>query len=174
MHRIHPFARTMLRLVVPLALAASIPLESASAKDATEADVAFVQKAMQANHAEVKVSDAAQTRAKNDRIKTFADRMVKDHSENNTKLEALAKSKNIAFKTEPDADHMMKIGNMAKLKDDEFDRAYAAMMVEDHGAAVALFEKAAADADDPDIKAFASTTLPALREHATMAQALPR
>lgn len=154
-----------LALAVPAALAATKVVES---------DSTFLQKAAQANAAEVKVSQAAQTRAKDARIKAFADRMVEDHSDNNKRLEALAQQKDVAVKADPDPDHMLKIGTLQKLEGAEFERAYARLMVEDHRAAVALFEQAAESASDPDIKRFAADTLPALREHATMAEALPK
>ena len=41
-----------------------------------------------------------------------------------------------------------------------------------HKDAVSLFDKASKDAKDPDIKAFFSHNLPALREHLQMAEQL--
>ena len=157
-----------------LALAASMAFAALAATKVSEADSAFLQKVAQANAAEVKVSQTAQTRSKDARIKAFADRMVKDHSENNRRLEALAKQKDVAVKPDPDPEHMLKIGTLQKLEGAQFDHAYAALMVEDHRAAVALFEQAAKSAEDPDVKQFAASTLPTLREHATMADALPK
>jgi putative membrane protein len=43
-------------------------------------------------------------------------------------------------------------------------------MVADHKDAIKEFQKAAQNADDADIKAFASNTLPTLQEHLRMAQ----
>jgi len=163
------------RFVAPAALILAMPLAlgAFAASQVSETDSTFLQKAAQANAAEVKVSQAAQTRAKDKAITAFADRMVKDHSDAGHKLEALAKQKNVAIKTEPDPDHMMKIGKLQKLEGAEFEKAYAALMVEDHHAAVQLFEQAAKDAQDSDIKQFAQTTLPTLQEHSKMAEALP-
>lgn len=138
----------------------------------TAADAAFLQAAAQANAAEVKISQAAQTRATNGQIKAFADRMVDDHSSSNHKLEALAKKKNVAVTAEPDSAHLMKIGELQKLQGGAFDHAYVASMIEDHRAAEQLFERAARDAGDADIRRFAENTLPVLREHRTMAQSL--
>lgn len=44
------------------------------------------------------------------------------------------------------------------------------MMTVDHRQSVALFETAATTAKDSDIKAFATTRLPTLEAHLTMAQ----
>ena len=49
-----------------------------------------------------------------------------------------------------------------------FDRDYMQQMVEDHKAAVELFETAADDEKlDLDLRSYAKRTLPALREHLT-------
>jgi putative membrane protein len=138
----------------------------------TAADAAFLQAAARANAAEVKISQAAQTRATSEQVKAFADRMVDDHSSSNHKLEALAKKKNIAVTAELDTAHLMKIGELQKLQGGAFDHAYVASMIEDHRAAEQLFERAARDAGDADIRRFAENTLPVLREHTTMAQSL--
>jgi len=47
----------------------------------------------------------------------------------------------------------------------DFDKEYSEKMVKDHKNAVDLFEKAANDGNDSDIKAWASNTLPTLRKH---------
>lgn len=168
-----PMKRFLAPAMMVLVALALDPLVSMAAKPVSEADSTFLQKAAQANAAEVQVSQAAETRSKNERITAFADRMIKDHSEANRKLDALAKQKNVATKTVPDPDHMMKIGKLEKLEGAEFERAYAALMVEDHRAAVQLFEQAANESQDSDIKQFAQSTLPTLQEHAKMAEALP-
>jgi putative membrane protein len=174
MHTRTRFAITLLPGLLAGALLMSV-FSSAYANNPTEADTAFLQKASQANAAEVKVSLAAQTRSKNAKVKAFADRMVKDHSAVGQKIEALAKQKNIDVKTEADAEHMVKIGSMEKLQGPAFDHAYASLMVDDHAAAVRLFEQAAAETTgDADVKQFATDSLPTLRDHAKLASELPR
>lgn len=55
----------------------------------------------------------------------------------------------------------------------DFDRRYAESMgVEAHRETIALFEKASKEARDPEVKAFATKTLPNLREHLQMAQSM--
>ena len=48
------------------------------------------------------------------------------------------------------------------------------MQVSAHKDAVSLFERYSKDGDNPDLKAFASKTLPALKEHLQMAQNLDK
>jgi putative membrane protein len=47
----------------------------------------------------------------------------------------------------------------------EFDRAYMKDMVQDHTKDVAEFRKESTSAKDPDVKSFASQTLPTLEDH---------
>jgi len=56
----------------------------------------------------------------------------------------------------------------------DFDKAFASAAVSDHKKAVKAFEKAANEAKDADVKAFAAKTLPALKEHLSMAEALQK
>lgn len=148
---------------------------TARAAGIDEADATFLQAASQANAAEIKVSQAAQTRAKDAQVRAFADRMVKDHSAIGHEIEDLAKRKNVDVKTEPDAAHMVKIGGLQKLEGSAFDHGYASLMVQDHAALVQSFGKAAGASDgDADVKRFAAHALPMLRDHATAALALPR
>jgi putative membrane protein len=149
-------------------------LSLAHAGAMTPADTAFLQRAAEANAAEVKIGQVAQTRATESVVKAFADRMVEAHSASNRELDALARKKNMALTSEPDAAHLMKIGSLQKLQADEFDRAYASLMIEDHAAGARFFEQAARDAVDEDVRKFAQTAFEMWREHAALAQALPR
>jgi putative membrane protein len=47
------------------------------------------------------------------------------------------------------------------------------MMLKDHEKDVSEFEKQSTKGTDPEVKAFASKTLPTLQEHLRMARALP-
>ena len=52
----------------------------------------------------------------------------------------------------------------------DFDREYMKEMVSDHKKDVKEFQSTAKSANDPDIKNFASSTLPTLQQHLDMAQ----
>jgi putative membrane protein len=75
-----------------------------------------------------------------------------------------------------DKDHqaMMKAqatkDKLSKYSGADFDREYMSMMVKDHTKDVKEFENASNKAKDPDVKAWASKTLPTLREHLQMAR----
>ena len=60
--------------------------------------------------------------------------------------------------------HQNKLNKLRQRTGADFDREYMKMMVEDHGKAITLFEKAAAN-PDAEVKAFAEQMLPTLRAH---------
>ena len=59
------------------------------------------------------------------------------------------------------------------MRDDGFDKAYAeGVGVSAHEDAVKLFEDASKNAKDPEVKQFATETLPILQQHLQMAKTL--
>jgi putative membrane protein len=59
-------------------------------------------------------------------------------------------------------------------KGDAFDRGFVAAQIRAHQDAIALFEQQASTGGNPELKAFASKQLPALREHLRQAEELQR
>ncbi len=155
------------------ALALILGAAQAHAAATNDADATFLQKAAQANAAEIKTSQTAQTRAANPAVKAFADRMVDEHTANEHALEAIAKKRSVAVSADPDPDRQIRIGSLQKLKGVAFDHAYVTIMIGDHAASISLFENAARVVQDAEIRQFIDATLPLLREHAEAAKALP-
>ena len=99
--------------------------------------------------------------------------MVADHSKVADELKQLASSKQVKVSDQPGAGHKVELAKLDGLSGKQFDQEYAAKIgVEAHKAAVKLFTEASQKATDPDIKAFAAKTLPALQHHLEMANAL--
>ncbi|WP_459617523.1 DUF4142 domain-containing protein [Bordetella sp. 2513F-2] len=135
-------------------------------------DEDFLENAAQSGHTEVEGSKLAQTKAKSPDVKSFAERMIQDHTKVAEELAALAKEKGYTPPAEPSLMQKAKLKTLG-LTDDGFDKMYASQIgVSAHEDAVELFRNASEKAKDPDIKAFAAKTLPALEEHLEMARAL--
>ena len=133
----------------------------------------FVVEAAMGGMMEVELGRWATQKSTNDAVKQFGRRMADDHAKANTELMSLAASKGITLPTELDAKHRAEITKLLRLSGEEFDRAYSKLMLSDHTKDVAAFEKQSTKGADPDIKAFATSTLPTLQEHLTLAKALP-
>lgn len=137
------------------------------------ADKNFLENAAHGGATEVEGSRLAQEKATSPDVKAFANQMIQDHTKVNQELAALAKQKGYEPPTEPALMQKAKLKALSATSGDTFDKMYASQIgVDAHEDAVKLFEKAANEAKDPDVKAFAQKTLPALRHHLEMARAL--
>lgn len=120
--------------------------------------------------AEVELAKLAQGKASSDQVKQFAQRMMTDHQKANDELKSLAQSKNITLPSAVPARDKALHDRLSRLSGDAFDRAYMNAMVTDHRKAVNAFRMESQSGKDPDIKNWASKTLPTLEEHLKQAQ----
>ena len=129
----------------------------------SQKDVNFIQKAAGGGAQEVANGKMAQTQAKSAEVKSIAARMVADHTRANNELTALAKQKGVAFNTSGVRAQNLGAG--------DFDRMYLKLLEEGHKSTIADFERAAKSSDDSQLRAWASKTLPTLKQHLAMVQA---
>jgi putative membrane protein len=134
-------------------------------------DAQFLKKVNEDNLAEVEVANVANTKSTNDQVKSLASKLLTDHQENQSDLQALASKKNVTLPSDMPASKKSVKDRLSKLDGAAFDKAYIAEMIKDHKAAIAAFERAA-KSTDADVKAFAEKTLPTLKEHLSQAQAV--
>ena len=162
-------------LVISLASFTTISWDSKSnarivhRKVKTLEDDAFVQKAADGGLLEVKVAELAVKTTKNSEIKSFAELMLKDHSKANTELQSAAKKKGIQTPSKLSEQSEQKVQALSSKSGIEFDKAYAAAMVEDHKATVALFKEESTNGKDADFKKWAHSKFPVLEHHLSMA-----
>lgn len=128
-------------------------------------DAAFAVEAANGGMAEVELGKLAQQKATNPRVKKFAEMMVSDHSKANDELMALAKTKNITLPKTVGPDEQKTMADLSKKSGKDFDKAYVDDMVDDHKKDVKKFQDATKDLKDPDLKSFATKTLPVLQMH---------
>ncbi|MFJ3483148.1 DUF4142 domain-containing protein [Pseudomonas sp. NPDC090202] len=132
----------------------------------------FVDDASAKGVAEIEVGKLALDKAVAPDVKAFAQMMVSDHTAANDKLKAIAQSKRIEVSSYPQVMDKIKALILDLRSAKSFDQAYANNQVKAHEAAIELFEKEAANGKDAELKAFASATLPKLKEHLAQAKQL--
>jgi putative membrane protein len=137
-----------------------------------EADSKFMVEAASGGMMEVQLGQLAQEKAQNQRVKDFGAMMVRDHSKANDELKTLAASKNVTLPAAPGDQQQKHIDNLRKKTGADFDKAYIKMMIDDHKDDIDKFEKTANKGTDPDVKSWASKTLPVLRTHLDSAKAV--
>jgi putative membrane protein len=129
----------------------------------SQKDVNFIQKAAGGGAQEVANGKMAEKQAKSAEVKSIAARMVADHTRIDKELTALANRKGVKFDTSG-----VKAQNLGS---GDFDRLYLKWLEEVHRTDIADFERAAKSSDDSELKAWASKTLPTLKQHLAMIQA---
>ena len=139
----------------------------ACAKGETTADD-FVKEAAQGGMAEVQLGKLAVERGGSAVVKLFGQRMVDDHTKANLELNQLAARKNIALPQELSAEQKATLDKLTKLAGPDFDKEYVNAMVEDHEKDVEGFQSQSEKGTDQDVRAFATKTLPTLRDHLQM------
>jgi putative membrane protein len=166
----------MKRLMSTVVLGCSMALFSSLAPAADgmlRSDRNFMEQAAQNGHAEVEAAKLAQGKSGSEKVKAFAAQMEQDHTKTNDELAALATRKGVKLPTEPSAVQKSKAKAMGALDGARFDRQYAdSLGIKAHQDTLKMFQKAAAGAKDPDVKAFAAKTVPTLEQHLKMSREL--
>ena len=151
-----------------LGLAVALSTSMGSAWAATSND--FVDNAAAGGIAEIETSKLALEKSASADVKTFAEKMISDHTKANEELKALAKKHDIEV---PDDTTLVKKAKekILDLRDESFDAAYANNQVKAHEETIALFKKEAETVTDDkkagntELKAFAQKMLPDLEHH---------
>jgi putative membrane protein len=132
----------------------------------SEKDAAFLVAAAEINLEEIKLGELAQQKGSSADVKALGKMMVAEHTSAQSDLKKLAASKSITIPvvlTENGKDAYDDL-NEEDLGMD-FDKEYCDMMVKGHKSAIRDFENASSNAEDGDIRNWASSMLPALRAH---------
>jgi putative membrane protein len=142
------------------AKASASPAKGATkaASKLSAADKTFMMNAAKGGMMEVDMGKQAAQNAQNADVKKFGNRMVTDHSKANSELMALAKEEGVAL---PGAKAPGKWKS---------DKDYMDMMVKDHQADLAEFQKEAQSGTDPDLKKFAEKYSKVGSAHLKLAQ----
>ena len=151
----------------------TMPMRTASTDSGTLNTESFVKEASQAGMTEVEASKLAESKAQSSEVKSFAKRMVTDHTKADNELKSIASRKGIKVASALDSEHQSMIDNLRSKSGGDFDTAYKEGMASDHHKAVDLFQRAGSSPSiDSDVKSYAEKTLPTLEKHKQMADTL--
>lgn len=164
--------KSLLSAVVLVTSVAGFVYAQQGATKLTKVDKDFVNKAASGGLFEVRAGEYAINNAQSPEVKNFAQRMVTDHSKANQQLTQLSQQKGIAVPQTMDKTDNKTYTHLSKLSGTNFDRTYINQMIKDHEKDIKEFQNQAKNGQDPDLKAFASRTLPILQEHLRMAQSI--
>ncbi len=163
--------------VLPIAACASNPPPPPPAAPPgppplASADASFVTGAAQGGMTEIQEAQLAQKTSHNARIKAYAARMITDHTNADDQLKQLAMTKNATVPTAVNDAQMQEISKLQGETGRKFDHDYVADNIAGHQQQVVLFQTESQGGTDPDLKKFASDTLPTIQSHLDQATAL--
>jgi putative membrane protein len=150
----------------------TVAANSADTASVVLADSVFIAKAAAGGKAEVELGNLAIAKTTNSSIKDFANMMVTDHTRSNEELMAMAKNKSFILADSLDGEHKAIADNLRNLSGVEFDRAYAAAMVEGHQKMLSLMRTEASTGVDANLKDFATKTATVVQTHLEHAKRL--
>jgi putative membrane protein len=132
----------------------------------------FVTKAANGNMFEVETSKVAVDKATRDDVKSFAQKMIADHGKANSELQTVANKIGAKIPMKMDAGHQAKADRLNRASAAQFDQAYINAQAAAHQEAISLLGRYAKSGTNPDLKTFASNTLPIVEGHARELSAL--
>ncbi len=154
-----------------VALPAAAQLRTAQevpAGQLAQADVDFMRTADAANMDQIMLSARIASRTKTPGVRSLAENIEHSHKKADSALRLLAGAKHVDLPHHPTERGQAEADELI-LKDSPKDRLYVEGVARDGADLTALYENASANSLDPDIRQFADTMLPALRDHTRQA-----
>jgi putative membrane protein len=141
-----------------------------SVQPAPDADARFVAESSAAGLGEVHLARLAQKQGNLDSVRRFAIQVASEAAHANTQLSDLANQNHLSVATSENAKDGAVFSTLTGLSGPTFDGVYISAMVSDHRDDVTAFEKEVETGKNQQIKDFASSQLPVLREHLRLAE----
>ena len=145
--------------------------ESTSGPGGTS-DQDFINLAAQTDMTEAHIGQLAESNAKSQGVKDYAQMLVADHTSDYKQISMIASQAGLSVPKGLDAKHEKMATGFEKLKGAAFDRKYIHDMVAGHEAAIAAYNKESREGQNEKLKAYATQTLPTLEKHAKAAKDL--
>lgn len=130
----------------------------------------FVSEAASSDMFEIESSKLALERS-DDKTKAFAQQMLTDHQKTSDELKGLVSGGKVkaAIPTAMSSSHQEMLEDLKKLNGDDFTKQYHSNQEDVHEDAVDLFKRYGEEGENPELKAWAAKTRPALEHHLQMA-----
>jgi putative membrane protein len=125
----------------------------------------FMQMAADSLRGDIKLAGVGASRAKEPRVKEFAEMLVKEHTATASELKSLAESAHVSLSDKPDPDTEKKFTTLTQIEHTHFDKAFLDEMAGGHTKDLLLFESGKKLAKTNAVIAFIDRTIPGLKDH---------
>ena len=134
-----------------------------------EDDAKFMVDAAEGNMLQIELGKLAQKNAMAKDVKNLGSVLEKAHTKAQEELQVLANKKQVSLPGMLSSDGQDCKNKMSKETGSGFEKEYCDKIVKHHQESIERFEKAAGEASDSDVKAWATSMLPELRSHLDLA-----
>jgi putative membrane protein len=138
----------------------------------SSADIIFIQTAARDGQSEIRMGQLAVQDGQTAALRDFGQLLITDHTRANQQLAQIAAQKGVAISTQPDWQQEQMALQLSNLSGKDFDSGLERQAIQDHENDIRLYQDAANNLQDPDIKTFAQQTLPMLQHHLAVARQL--
>ena len=158
--------------VLALVLVTGAGVSGAQKNEQVFLDKDFLVHAFTNSHAAVRLSELADKHSNNQKVKDFAQKIVKDHKEMNDKLSKMANDQKVGVVAGTEQSVKDTYERLSKLNGADFDRDYLKAIINNHEATVQMMEAQSKQGKDATLTNFAKTALPGAQQHLKDARAL--
>jgi putative membrane protein len=149
-----------------------LPADTAGNPVASMRDAHFVMQASAGGMAEVMMGQLAMQRGQTQAERNFGQMLVTDHTAADQRLMGIAQTVMLKPAPGPNAMQQSMFQQLQSAPADQFDTMFNHAMIQAHERTIALFKMEAHGGQNPQLRQFAATTLPALYKHLRTAEAL--
>lgn len=136
-----------------------------------EDDGQFLMKAAEMQMEEIRLGQLAQQKGSSDHVKELGKMMETDHTATLAELKTLAQTNSISIPNTETDNSRDAYEDLNEKDGVDFGKAYSKLMIEHHEDAIDLFEEASEDAENQQIRTWATGKLAGLRTHLQHAEA---
>ncbi len=144
---------------------------ASSADKLSDRDQKMMKQLAEAHLGEIQLGKMAQDKAKSDEVKSFAKKMVDDHTKALDELKQIAQSKGVTLPEEPGKQQMAMQKKLEDQSGAKFDRQYMQQAGKQaHQSTHKLLQRTASRAEDSDLKNYATKAIGTVESHMQMAR----
>ena len=131
-------------------------------------DKLFVEKASEGSMAEIQMSQLALKKSKNDEVKTYAQKMIDDHTKLMADMKPFADQMGVVPPTKLNKTHQEEAARLRAMSGDKFDQEYITAMVADHHKDLGEFKTEQDTTANADLKATVAQGTTVIQQHTEM------
>lgn len=146
-------------------LSGTTGMGSASGMQLSAAETQFVMDAAAGGMAEVELGRLAEQRGSSAQVRDFGRMMVREHTQANQELMAIAQRMGVTPPTTLPPTKQMVQSRLQQAQGQDFDRQYLEQQAAAHLEQRTIFQFAANNARNPELRGFAQKTLPVIERH---------